>query len=109
MKRVIRIGVFGGMMFLLLNACSKEMPASGSTSGSIYIPTVSDVTVTATLTELKEGRTLYVNNCGACHGLYSPDSFSSSSWSNILSNMAPRTGLSSADAELVLKYVTRGK
>jgi len=50
-----------------------------------------------------------MNSCGACHGLYSPDNFTSSGWTSVLSNMLPRTGLSTSDGALLKKYVTRGK
>ena len=109
MKRLLYFGFLFGWGLFFCNACSKDMGASNNSSGSMYIPTTSDVTSNATLAELQQGRTLYMNNCGTCHALYSPDNYSASSWSNILSNMVPRTGLSSVDATLVLKYVTRGK
>ena len=76
---------------------------------SLYTPTSTDVTANATLQELQQGRTLFINNCNRCHGLYSPDDFSASQWISILGTMAPRTGMSSSETLLVAKYVTRGK
>jgi mono/diheme cytochrome c family protein len=94
-------------VLLLFNSCQKADVTP--TADNAYVPTLADVTAAATLAELQQGRTFYVNSCGACHGLYSPDSFSASGWSGVLSNMIPRTGLSSANAALLRKYVTRGK
>lgn len=76
---------------------------------SLYNPTSADVTSTATLQELQQGRTLYINNCNSCHGLYSPDDYSSAQWKSILNIMAPRTGMSSPEISLVTKYITRGE
>jgi hypothetical protein len=76
---------------------------------SLYTPTTADITSTATLAELQQGRTLYINNCGSCHGLYSPDNYTSTQWNSIMSSMGPKTGMSVSDKQLVYKYVSRGK
>jgi hypothetical protein len=89
---------------LLLMACTKSPGTK-----DLYIPTTADATSKATLTELQQGRVLYVNHCGECHNLYSPDNFSSSQWPSILNSMAPRTSLTASQLDLVKKYVTRGK
>ena len=91
-------------VLLFCNACKKD-----TTSGALYVPSTSDTTANASLSELQQGRTSYMNNCGACHNLYSPDNYSPASWKSILLNMVPRTNLSQADAVLVTKYVCRGK
>jgi len=104
MKRLKLFGMLSIGALLLFNSCQKDT----LTTGSVYVPTAADVTATATLAELQQGHTLYVNRCNACHGLYSPDSFSSSSWKGIMLSMAPKAGLSAADAALVSKYVSRG-
>ena len=90
---------------IILSSCNKD---TVSTVG-LYTPSTTDVTTNATLTELQQGRNIYISNCSACHSLYSPDDFNSANWSSILSVMAPRAGLSKSDQALVLKYVTRGK
>jgi hypothetical protein len=91
---------------LQASSCKKE---SSTTSEVLYVPTSSDVTENATLTELQNGRDLYINNCGGCHELYLPESFTPSRWRSILPNMTPRTSLSSTQVQLVTKYVTKGK
>lgn len=89
---------------VLIWGCTKTT----ADTSSLYTPTSSDVTATATLQQLQQGRTLYINNCNACHALYSPDSFTPSQWKSILSAMAPRTSMGTADIQLVTKYVTKG-
>ena len=89
---------------MVVGSCSK----SSTDTSSLYIPTASDVTAKATLQELQQGRTLYINNCNACHALYSPDSFTPAQWKSILSTMAPKTSMGTADIQLVTKYVSRG-
>jgi hypothetical protein len=105
MKRLKVYFLFAAGSLLLLNSCSKNT----NTSDSYYTPTAANVTPNATLAELQQGRDLYLGKCGTCHQIYSPDSFNASNWQNILSMMAPRAGLSSANSTLVYKYVTRGK
>jgi len=57
--------LFSGVLFLFIQSCSK----SSTDSSSLYTPTNADVTASATLLDLQQGRTLYINNCGRCHGL----------------------------------------
>jgi mono/diheme cytochrome c family protein len=92
------------VLSVLIISCNK----TSSSGSSLYTPTSADVTANATLADLQQGRTLYINNCNACHGLYSPDDYNPAQWKSIISNMGPRTGMSSAEILLVTKYVTRG-
>jgi hypothetical protein len=85
--------------------CSKSDP---DTSG-LYVPSPSDATVNATLTELQQGRSLFINNCNSCHALPSPDSYTVTEWKSILTSMTPRTALTQPEITLVTKYVCRGK
>jgi mono/diheme cytochrome c family protein len=87
-------------------SCSKS---NNVNTNGLYVPTQADATSNATLQELQQGRVLYVDNCAACHNLYSPDDYSASQWPQVLSSMAPKAGLSSANTLLVKKYLTKGK
>jgi hypothetical protein len=104
MKRLKIFAVLLVNVLLFSSSCKKDTV----TTDSLYMPTVSDVTANATLAELQQGRTIYSNSCGSCHGLYSADSFSPSSWKNILVSMAPKAKLNAANTLLLTKYVTRG-
>ncbi len=94
------------LLVAMFFGCSKNLTTN---TDSLYIPTATDVTPTATLADLQAGRSVYINNCGRCHNLYSPDSYSASSWKTIVPGMASRAGLSAIETTQVTKYVTRGK
>lgn len=104
--KIVKVIVLG-MSFGVLAACTKN--SDSLDSGSLYIPASSDTTAYASLADLQQGRDLYINNCGRCHSLYSPDSYSVSTWKGIISQMAGRTSMTSAQVTLVTKYVCRGK
>jgi hypothetical protein len=89
----------------LMGACTK----SSLDTSMLYVPSTSEVTANATLLELQQGRTLYINNCSVCHGLYSPDNYAPAQWKTVLDNMAPRTSMSASEVLLVTKYVSKGK
>ena len=91
-------------MLIMVSGCSKN---STDTSG-LYIPTSSDATANATLQELEQGRALYIDNCGSCHSLFSPDSYTPAQWRSVMNSMAPKTTMSASEILLVTKYVTRG-
>jgi hypothetical protein len=95
--------------FFLIMLTGLILGCSKNSTGSLYTPTSADATANATLTELQEGRTLYINNCGSCHNLYSPDDYSVTGWKSVMSSMAPRTRMNASEVSLVTKYVTRGK
>jgi mono/diheme cytochrome c family protein len=97
--------VFLFSLSLLADSCTK----SNTDTSSLYTPTAADVTAKASLVDLQQGRSLYINNCGRCHGLYSPDSYTSTQWTGIIKNMAGNTALSASEILLVSKYVTKGK
>jgi cytochrome c5 len=96
---IISIAVVG-----LTMGCTK----TNQDTSALYTPSNANVTATATLQELQQGRTLYVNNCNSCHALVSPESYSPAQWKSILNNMAPRTNLTASEIKLVSKYVTMG-
>jgi len=90
---------------IFMSGCKKSIVDANS----LYTPTDADITATATLTELQQGRTLYLNKCGSCHGLYSPDAYTPSQWIGVMSNMAPKANLSTSEKQLISKYVSRGR
>jgi len=98
------VWVFSLGLLVLLSGCN---PANVNTS-SLYVPTNADVTSTATLQDLQQGRDLFIGHCCACHQLYTPETYNTAQWQSIVAIMAPRTNLTSAQTELVLKYLTKG-
>jgi mono/diheme cytochrome c family protein len=103
-KKIYYLQVILIITLILTGGCTKN----GGDTSSLYTPTSADVTANATLEQLQQGRALYIENCNNCHGLYNPDSNSPSRWRSILSNMAPKSGMSSSETQLVTKYLTRG-
>ena len=108
MKRLQYLNLALLVIFItvLIGSCSTNTTTDTS---SLYVPTAANVTANATLLELQQGRSLFIANCNKCHNLYSPDNYSPTQWKNILSNMAPRTGMSQAQIVLVTKYVCKGQ
>ena len=103
-KKFFYLQVLFAVALILTGSCTKQ----GGNTSALYSPTAADVTATATLEELQQGRAIFIDNCNACHQLYLPDNYSPSQWRSILTNMSPRAGLSSAQTQLVTKYLTRG-
>ncbi len=103
MQKFKIVGIISVGILLFVSSCKQTTV----TTDALYIPVPADAT--ATLADLQQGRTIYANSCGQCHGLYSPDSYSASNWKSILLNMAPKSGLTAAQTALVSKYVSRGK
>jgi len=103
--KIYQFPLFLAAVLFLTGSCKKDL----GSSSSLYTPTTADVTATATLAQLQQGRALYSSNCNSCHGLYMPENYTPAQWGSILNSMAPRTGMSSSQVLLVSKYVTKGK
>ena len=99
--------VFAIALEAIISSCSNNDPATNDLS-YLYVPASSDTTATATLDQLTHGRSLYIQNCNACHQLFSPDRFPVSKWKSIIPQMAPRTSMSASEVELVTKYLCKG-
>jgi hypothetical protein len=83
---------------VLVTACVKNLTTN---THSLFVPTMSDVTASATLADLQAGRELFINHFGRCHNLYNPGSYSASNWKTIVPGMASRAGLSTTKASRV--------
>ena len=92
-------------LIILFSGCNKNVVDTSA----LYTPTSTDVTANATLADLQQGRSLYINNCNSCHALASPDNYTATQWKTILNTMGPRTGMPASDILLVNKYLARGK
>ena len=49
------------------------------------------------LTDLEDGRTLYLRKCGGCHRLYPPNKFSPERWQASMVEMSEKAGIGSED------------
>lgn len=74
-----------------------------SCASKLYVPTESVNSVSAV--NLKEGRQLYVNNCGNCHQLYMPNQYDSAAWKHNLDEMQARAKISDSQKKLVYDYL----
>jgi hypothetical protein len=77
-------------------------------AASLYIPTAEDAVPGTAREELLQGRELYVQKCGSCHGLRLPESYTGPEWQNHLRVMAPRAHLSDQDENLIWKFLLAG-
>lgn len=101
MKKVVYI-----FMAAFLAACSANLVAPSQTD----VDRVQTKYPNYTLAELNEGKSLYEQNCGNCHGLRKPTSHSEAQWQKIVPSMAKKvnrksTVLSASDQDKILKYV----
>lgn len=88
MKKIILLGIT-----LFLFSCSTNL----------YIPI--EATTTATLSELKTGREIYVKKCSSCHHLHLPHQYNSKVWIKNLDEMQVRAKITNADKELIYQYI----
>ena len=91
--------MYAAVAILLLMACKS----------SIYIPTADNVSKNANLTQLEQGRQLYINKCSSCHMLVEPEKFNKAEWTGWVDRMAPKAKISAEEKALILAYVTKGK
>jgi len=75
--------------------------AADASRGSAHFPDV-------TLSELSQGRTLYVSRCGSCHVLKRPVELPPEQWQAEVSDMREKNGvkLSDAEAQAIVRYLT---
>ena len=66
-------------------------------AGNVYAQDIEKLTL---------GQKLYENNCGKCHVLHNPESFTSESWLKITARMFPKTNLDKNEQKSVLNYLT---
>jgi cytochrome c5 len=59
----------------------------------------------ATLASLQQGKTLYEDNCGKCHGLKSPTAYNEEQWGKHVKRMAPKAKIDKPTEDLILQYV----
>lgn len=58
-----------------------------------------------TLSELQDGRSLYVGRCAGCHRLPRPDAYLPDRWAGFVDEMSARAKLTAPEARAVLHYV----
>lgn len=96
----LRLGLVGALLVLV-----------GGCVSAITQPTAADLPraqarwPAATLAELQEGRTLYVQKCAGCHHLYVPGAYSPDRWLGLVPEMQERAKLDDGQAERIARYL----
>jgi cytochrome c5 len=75
--------------------------AADASRGSAHFPDL-------TLSELSQGRTLYLSRCGSCHVLKRPVELRPEQWQGEVSEMRAKNGvkLSDTEAQAIVRYLT---
>lgn len=74
-------------------------------SPALYMPAAPDAERTGiALDTLIKGRTLYINNCGSCHYLRMPESYTAVQWEKNVNEMQKKAKVSKEQKETILKY-----
>ncbi|MBI4929579.1 MAG: hypothetical protein HY841_02365 [Bacteroidetes bacterium] len=63
----------------------------------------------ASLSQLKEGYTLFKIKCSKCHYLYRPNKFSEEKWHKMIPIMGKKAKLDSLQTMLITKYILTAK
>jgi len=79
-----------------------------SCSSALYIPTESQQTAFASLSQLQAGRKLYVQKCGSCHTLVLPEKHTKEEWQHLLDEMQLKASINNIEKEKILLYLTKG-
>ena len=87
--------VFAFLLLLSFASCKTQL----------YVPTEANATADATLVQLKQGRRLYVDNCGSCHALHLPNEYPAEKWKSDIEEMKERAKISDSEAQLIYKYL----
>ena len=100
MKKTVIISI----LILLIFACQRKTVASSEIVSSNQ-PN-SEVKTEAPSSELiAQGKTVYINRCGRCHGLKKTTKYTAESWTKILKTMIPKSKINATEAEQVTAFV----
>ena len=81
-------------------ACTSQKPNTGTF-------TQTPINATTSVNEnLAQGKVVFENNCGKCHGLPALEKYDDEKWKSIVDWMAPKAKLTSQQADLVYLYVS---
>ncbi len=92
-------------LLALLAACGgsavPEPTTADASRGSAHFPDL-------TLSELNQGRSLYLSRCGSCHALKRPAELAPEQWQVEVGEMRNKNGvkLSDVEAQAIVRYLT---
>lgn len=87
----------------LLFACSPKTVVQPTNPKTLETPAAD--AASSTSENVAKGKTLYENNCGKCHRLFSPSEETAENWEPILKRMQKKARLEDADMGLVHDYI----
>jgi len=79
-----------------------------SCSSQLYMPEAKQATELASLSELQQGRKLYISKCSGCHALFLPEKYNYEQWQYWMIKMEPKVKMNDHEKEIILKYVSKG-
>ena len=80
-----------------------------SCTSPLYTPSKDNIPPTANIEELKKGRQLYVNKCGACHTLFLPVIFDHSQWIKAVDKMQTKAQINDQEKNLIVNYLSKAQ
>jgi hypothetical protein len=101
----VKAVLLGALFLACLAACGgsavPEPTVADASRGSAHFPNL-------TLSELSQGRTLYLSRCGSCHVLKRPSELLPEQWQVEVTEMRSKNGvkLSDAEAQAIVRYLT---
>jgi len=93
---------------LLMNCKTKK---EAGKEANTFMPTEKELTVAqkswpnTTLEELKEGNTIYRNDCSTCHKNFEVTRFGEAKWKKMIDIMAPKAKLTTEQKEKLTKFL----
>lgn len=102
MKKIFSISAILLAVMILINCTPK---VAGTVTDKEPVPTKAQVLASFNEDQLAQGKTIFTNNCGKCHGLKDPASHTPPEWNKILAKMIPKAKLNYDDGKLVRAYV----
>lgn len=99
------VRLFAASLLGALAACGgsavPEPTVADASRGSLHFPDL-------TLSELSQGRSLYVSRCGSCHALKPPRELPAEQWQAEVGEMRAKNGvkLSDSEAQAIVRYLS---
>jgi cytochrome c1 len=97
---VLRAGMLSALA-LALTSCGSAIPDVQEADLTLVPRDIPSLT----LKELRTGRRLYAENCGACHRLKAPEELTDSRWIASFSRMRNRVHLTPTEEEWIIAYL----
>jgi cytochrome c5 len=102
-KAIYIFGMFAATAMLM--ACGATKPAASASLTETDAARAAGKFPGATLASLNEGKMLYEQHCGSCHGLKKTNDYNEAEWRKIVPPMAGKAEIDKKKEDLILQYV----